>query len=206
MHVLVMESSPGVARVAISDLERAGHHVHRCHEVGDRPFPCRGLASGACPLEIAPIDVVVTVRDHPRVQPSPIEDGVVCALRRRVPVVVSGQPLMNPFESLGAVASDGDDVVAACENVARGPQVGHSTRAQAALDELLELHGFGTTQGDVSVCRADGRLEVRVRVDPAVPQPIRRMAAVRITGGLRTYDPYAAGIDVSCEERSGPSA
>ncbi len=205
MHVLVMESTPGAAQVAISDLEQAGHHVHRCHEAGDRPFPCTGLASGSCPLETAPIDVVVTVRDHPRVQPSPIEDGVVCALRRRVPVVVSGQALMNPFEALGAVASD-DDVVAACESVARGPQAGHTNCAQLALAELLELHGFGADQGDVSVCRADGRLEVRVVVDPAVPQPIRRMAAVRITGGLRTYDPYAAGIDISCEERSGRSA
>ncbi len=205
MHVLVMESSPGAARVAISDLEHAGHHVHRCHEVGDRPFPCVGLASGACPLETAPIDVVVTVRDHPRVQPSPIEDGVVCALRRRVPVVVSGQSLMNPFEPLGAVAPT-EDVVAACETVARGPQAGHSNCAQAALDELLVLHGFDAGQGDVSVCRTDGRLEVRVRVDPAIPQPIRRMAAVRITGGLRAYDPYANGIDISCEERNGTPA
>jgi hypothetical protein len=170
--------------------------------VGDRPFPCAGLASGACPLETAPIDVVVTVRDHPRVQPSPIEDGVVCALRRRVPVVVSGQSLMNPFESLGAVAP-AEDVVAACESVARGPQAGHTNCAQSALAELLELHGFGAGQGDAAVCRTDGRLEVRVRVDPEIPQPIRRMAAVRITGALRVYDPYAAGIDISCEERSG---
>jgi hypothetical protein len=205
MHVLVMESSPGAAQLAISDLEHAGHHVHRCREAGDRPFPCAGLASGACPLETAPIDVVVTVRDHPRVQPSPLEDGVACALRRRVPVVVSGQSLMNPFESVGAVASAGD-VVTACERVARGPQAGHSNCAQAALDELLVLHGFDVGQGDVAVCRTDGRLAVRMRVDQAIPQPIRRMAAVRITGGLRAYDPYAAGIDVSCEARSGPPA
>jgi hypothetical protein len=205
MHVLVMESSPGAAQVAISDLEQAGHQVHRCHEVGDRPFPCVGLASGACPLETAPIDVVVTVRDHPRVQPSPIEDGVVCALRRRVPVVVAGQPLMNPFEALGAVAS-AEDVVAACETVARGPQAGHTNCARAALDEVLELHGLDPAQGEVSVSRAEGRLGVHIRVDPAVPETVRRMAAVRITGGLRSYDPYAAGIDVSCEERSGTTA
>lgn len=200
MHVLVMESSPGAAQVTIGDLERAGHQVHRCHETGDRPFPCLGLASGSCPLESQPIDVVVTVRDRPRVQPSPIEDGVVCALRRRLPVVVSGQSLMNPFESLGAVASDGD-VVAACETVARGPQAGHSERAQAILDEFFELHGYPEGSGEATVRRSDGRLEVRVRVDPSVPQPIRRMAAVRITGGLRIYDPFAAGIDISCEER-----
>ena len=199
MHVLVMESSPGVAREAIGDLERAGHHVHRCHEAGDRPFPCSGLATGDCPLEHAAIDVVVTVRDRPRATPSPIEDGVACALRRRVPVVVSGQSLMNPFEEHGAVAIDGD-VVTACESVMRGPQAGHTAQAQEALDELLALHGCDPGSGAVTVRRVENRLEVRMTVDPSVPQPIRRMAAVRITGGLRAYDPYAAGIDVSCEE------
>ena len=88
-----------------------------------------------------------------------------------------------------------------CETVARGPQAGHTERAQAILEEFFELHGFPEGSGEATVRRWDGRLEVKVRVDPSVPQPIRRMAAVRITGGLRIYDPFAAGIDISCEER-----
>ena len=201
MHVLVTESSPGAAHAAIGDLERAGHHVYRCHETGDPPFPCVGLASGDCPLTSASIDVVLTVRVRPQPQPSPIEDGVACAMRRRVPVVVSGQTLMNPFESLGAVAAT-DDVVTACEAVVLGPQAAHTARAQEALAELFEIHGFDAGSGDATVFRTDGRLVVRVRVDPGIPGPLRRMAAVRITGGLRAYDPYAAGIDISCEERT----
>ncbi|MGZ4690569.1 MAG: hypothetical protein ACXWAY_13165, partial [Acidimicrobiia bacterium] len=62
MEVLVVESEPGAAAIAIAQLEAAGHRVARCHEPGSRAFPCAGLDPGRCPLEEDAIDVVLTVR------------------------------------------------------------------------------------------------------------------------------------------------
>ena len=199
MNILVMESDPGAARQAVEDLEAAGHRVHRCHEYRAPAFPCVGLASNTCPLERAAIDVVLAVRSHVQPRPSATEDGIACALRRRVPVVVTGQTLLNPFEALGAVPAEGD-AVKACETVAAGPLLGHSAVAQGVLVDLFRLHGLPEDIGDVVVRRTSGRLDVTVHVGASVPNAIRTVAAVRITGALRSYDPYAAGIDIGCEE------
>ena len=198
MDVLVMESDPGAAQSAVEDLEAAGHRVHRCHEPGGPAFPCAGLVADACPLEHEAIDVVLTVRRHVLPRPSTTEDGVACALRRRIPVVVTGRTLLNPFENFGAIPAEGD-AVKACEAVAAGPQAGHTEVAGRVLADLFELHGVPTRSGDVVVHRTDGRLKATLRVSPSVPDSICKVAAVRITGALRTYDPYVVGIDVGCE-------
>ncbi len=198
MDVLVMESDPGAAQSAVDDLEAAGHRVHWCHVPGGAPFPCAGLATDTCPLEREAIDVVLTVRRHVFPRPSTTEDGVVCALRRRIPVVVTGRTLLNPFEDFGAVPAEGDPVKA-CETVAAAPLSGHGEVASRVLADLFELHGLPEESGDVVVRRVDGRLKATLRVSSSVPDSIRKVAAVRITGALRTYDPYVAGIDVGCE-------
>src|SRR6478736_8118262 len=101
MEILVTESTSGVAESAAQQLEAAGHRVHRCHDGSSPAFPCAGLTS-ECPLEATSIDLVLTVRGHVRTSPSPTEDGVACGLRRRIPVAVTGQTAMNPYERFGA--------------------------------------------------------------------------------------------------------
>ena len=53
-------------------------------------FPCSALTDDGCPLRRNIVDVALTVRQRPRSQPAPQEDGVTCALRTHVPLVVAG--------------------------------------------------------------------------------------------------------------------
>lgn len=200
MDVLVLESDPGVARLSIDDLEAAGHRVHRCHEAGIAAFPCVGLASDRCPLETTPVDVVVTVRAHVRTGPTPLEDGLACALRRHLPVVVTGRTALNPYEELGAVDGGGIGIVAACEQAATGTQPAYEARANETLRSVLEHGGEGTASAQASVRRISGRLDVVLHVDPSMSKRTRNVAAVRVTGALRAFDRYVDSIDVSFAE------
>lgn len=120
MKVLLLESEPGAARYVERSLTAAGHGVVRCHEPGLPTFPCAGLVDpeGRCPLDDPEVAVAVTVRAHVRPTPSPGEDGVVCAIRRKVPVVAAGRTVLNPFTPWLAADVDEDDVVAAVERLA----------------------------------------------------------------------------------------
>ncbi len=122
MDVLVVESDPGAAAVAIAQLQAAGHRVERCHEPGARAFPCAALNPGRCPLEDGEIDVVLTVRARSHPRPSQLEDGVTCALRQHVPVVVAGRTNLNPYARYDVAVAGVDDVVETCELAANGPQ------------------------------------------------------------------------------------
>jgi hypothetical protein len=203
MRALVVESDPGAAVVAAAQLEAAGHEVLRCHEAGERAFPCVGLETGHCPLEHDEIDVVLTVRSRAIAHPAPLEDGAVCALRRHVPLVVAGRTTANPFGRYPVTVA-GVDVVAACERAATGPLLEHEAVALRALDETLDHAGIDTGASAASVHRRQGRLIVALTFPPDTPAKLRAMAGVRVTGALRRFDPYASGIDVVSEEPESP--
>ena len=195
MDILVTESTSGAAQAAATELEAAGHRVHRCHDSGSATFPCAGLTDD-CPLDAGAIDLVLTVRGHVRTTPAPAEDGVTCGLRHRVPVAVTGQTVMNPFEAFGAETVDPDDLVAACERVASSRRPGHEEAAIAVMRDTLAVEGHATEPSDVAVQRVDGRLRVRVMVPEEVPGRAREIVAVRVVGRLREFDPHAGGIDI----------
>lgn len=199
MKVLVLESDPGAAAAAVEQLEAAGHRVVRCHEPGSTAFPCAGLEADGCPLDGEPVDVALTVRAHPHSRPTPLEDGVTCALRHKVPVVVSGRTLLDPFERYGA-ASAGDDVVEACVAAADGVRPEHSAIATRALRDTLEHAELSSRGGLGEVRRVGGRLAVTLSVPVDTPAPVRDTAAVRATGALRAFDPDVIGIDVITED------
>lgn len=196
MKVLVLESDVGAAEVAIAQLERSGHDVSRCHEPGVREFECSALRGAACPLESQPIDVVLDVRTRPSKYPTMLEDGVSCALRRHVPVVVSGSTSAHPFRSF-PVSESGGDVVDACERAATAPMAEHEGVAQRALDESLRTHSSVADEGRAEVRRRAGRLTVTLRFPPGTPDRIGAMTSVRVTAALRAFDPTARGIDVA---------
>jgi hypothetical protein len=198
MDVLVIESEPGAADPAIEALEAADHRVVRCHEPGAPAFPCRGLAPGDCPLEHGNVDVVLDVRARTTPHPDPLEDGVTCALRRRVPVVLSGSSAVNPFARFPVLDASHQDVVTACERAARGPRAEHEAVADRALEATLRNAGIDEA-GRTVVHRRLGGLHVTLLVPPATPAQLGRMAAVRVAGALRAFDRSAGSIDITCE-------
>jgi hypothetical protein len=197
LNVLVLESERGAADMATQELEAAGHRVFRCRPEGASAFPCNALRDGAaCPLDAYPVDVALTVRARPRSQPAPQEDGVTCALRRHVPVVVAGNPLMDPFSDyVSAEVSEPDDVVGACVRAAIQPLRRHTEAAARATRETLDLRDIELAPL-VAVHRVRGGLIVDVAGAAILDHTTKSMLSVRICAALRALDRDARGIDV----------
>ena len=197
LNVLVLESDPDAASVAREELEGAGHTVRMCHEPGCAAFPCNALREDrACPLAGEPIDVALDVRRRPRTEPTIREDGVACAIREHVPLVVAGATMFNPFAYYATETCDDTlDAVAACERAAAAPLARHTAVAQESLDSTLERRSL-PTDANVAVYRRNGSLHVSVGVGSGVDRATKAMVAVRIAAALRAIDRYSRGIDV----------
>lgn len=190
MQVLLTELITADSIEAATRLQAAGHTVVTCHEHGDTGTACAALRGQDCPLEAAPVDVAVTVRSAPVEDRLPLEEGVRCAVRLRVPLVVAGATAMHPFGPWAAAQSEGTDVVAAVEDVAARPMAEHGAVAAAAVR---------ASQGEavVQVWRRDGGLRVVLTPAAAWSQREAHAAAVRAAGALKAFDPSARSIDVS---------
>lgn len=198
MDVLVLESEHGAADSTVEKLEESGHRVFRCHEPRAAVFPCRALAGEApCPLADPGIDVAVTVRARPDLRPSVREDGVACALRARVPLVVAGHDVLNPYEEWAAEVVQDDDVVGACERVVAAPSGDHSEAATDALREALQRRAGSTGHADAVVWRDHDRLRVRLERVEGIDDSVRGIVAADVTAALRAFDPVIPKIDVS---------
>jgi hypothetical protein len=200
MRVLVLEAEPGAADGAIAALEVGSHVVDRCHDVDHPGFPCKAIdALSDCPLSAAPIDVVLTVRNEERWTTSELEDGVACAIRSRVPLVVAGATAGNPYQQWAtAVVSAGEDVVGACRRAASAPLPHHSRVGSQRLREVLAHHACGAADSaDVEVTRRSGRLHVLLVVPAGVPPQVMEAAATHVLAAMHAIDPSARGKDVS---------
>ena len=207
MKVLVLDSDgEGGGREATATLVAAGHEVHRCHERGAPAFPCNGLTgAGVCPLDRV-IDVAVVVREHPWPRPTALEDGVTCALRHSVPLVVSGRTALDPFDGWAAEEIEGTrDIVEACERAAAAPLPRHGEAAAAMAADVLDHPGLPTDGLTAEVLRREGRLRVSVTVPVAVDRGLAGMVATRVVGRLRQLDRYAVAVDV-CVNGAGVSS
>jgi hypothetical protein len=197
LNVMVLESDHGVADVAIQELTDAGHVVLRCHEPGAPAFPCKGVAEkSACPLQAHVVDVAVAVRAGHRSQPTSLEGGVGCAVMQRVPLVVAGDAVLDPFAEFEArVVDRSDGIVSACEEVAAGELRRHSRVATDALRAArVPVDALGDAR--VSVTRRHGSLLATVTGLESVSREQRDAAIVRMTAKLRAYDSAARGLDV----------
>lgn len=184
MDVLLVESRPEVGMAAERALRAAGHHVHRCHEPGDRAFPCKGVVDrDGCPIDHG-VDVALLVRDHVSPRPSPLEDGVSCAIRADVPLVHHGPEALDPFEQWVSGRVEGDDVVGACASAAdRAYDPVRRDIAEKAGHLLAEA---GISADDL-VChvRRDGA-HLRVELSgPPIDKHLQQALSVRVIDAVR---------------------
>jgi len=203
LNVMVLENEPDASAPAQQELRDAGHTVLSCHGPASAAFPCLGVAQpSACPLHTHAVDVALVVRLGTRAQPTLGEDGARCALVHRVPLVVAGTPLFDPFDEFASRTIDRTyDVVEACEAAASAPLAAFGTRATAVLHEVLDPSSPAADATAV-VHRVAGRLDVRIEHGEAMTKDERNRAAVRIVMALRELDPFTAGIDVAVDTAS----
>jgi hypothetical protein len=126
------------------------------------------------------------------------EDGARCALIHRVPLVVAGSPVFDPFSDYAAQELERTDrVVEACEQAAAAPIDDLGRRATEVLHEAVSQTAASHEPPRAVVTRHAGRLHVRVLNSGTLTRQERARAAVRITMAVRELDPYASGIDVA---------
>ncbi len=206
MRVLVVGTMPGIIAETADALDAAGHAVVRCHDGADA-FPCAALTPGrTCPIEDGPVDVVVAARDRAWPKPSPFEDGASCALRRHIPMVVTGPATMlHPYAPYGArEVPAGGDLVATCEEAVAAPLAGHGQVALECARTVLEVAGIETSDLRVTVHRRPADLRGGLVVDLHLPvalsdeaHGLRSNLVAKVVGALRAHDPHAPSIDVS---------
>jgi hypothetical protein len=197
MDVLLLETDVDRGHDVAGCLTVAGHRVWRCHHDGDPAFPCRALATGTCPIDDPGIDVAVTVRKPHAVDPTPTEDGVACALRARVPLVVVTEG-ENPFRDYARAVVTGD-ATATCEEVLAAPSPRHSSVASAALGEALARHAppAASAVPEATVHRDSAGLRVQLDGLDHLDTRTRGMIVTRVVAALRAFDRAAPSIDVA---------
>lgn len=191
LDVLVLENGRGGARLAVEELEAAGHRVHRCHDPAAPTFPCRGVDDRSeCPLE-GPIDVALLVRHHIHPHPSALEDGVACAIRAGVPLVEQGPDILDPYAPWLTTRVGSEPVAAACERAI-------DSAFEPIVDDVLRrcavvLDSAGVDPSRVT-CRMQllwPRLVVHINVPGPVTTGLREALAVRaldaVQAGRRSY-------------------
>ena len=191
LDVLVMENHRGASRPAEEELTAAGHRVHRCHEPGDRGFPCVGITHpGSCPIDQR-VDVALLVRDRVSPRPQPLEEGMSCAIRAGVPVVEQGNDILDPYGPwVSERVAPGLGVTAACERAAAGSfdalrtEIGRRTRA------VLTAAGVDPDQVRCHVEPEGAALRVELRVDDLHEY----MRESREPHGMQTFDQHLADL------------
>lgn len=199
MKILLVEAVAGSSRATRSELVDAGHTVVGC-DTDDRWALCRGVdASGECPLDGGDIDVAVVAREGWEVEMS--ERGALCAARRRVPVLLCGDPEQAVTFGPGTHLA-GDDLVASCRDAAVSgrPHVA-AIRRDLLINRVLTTDDVDGPDATVAfdVRRHPDRLHLTVLIGSG---DARRPGIVKAAQeALRRFDRWSQVIDVSVTER-----
>jgi CheY-like chemotaxis protein len=196
MHILLTDDSNGVEQAVAALLEEAGHTVHSCHD-GTHPG-CAGLRGNRCPLDTAPVDLVVGAGTRARERASLRHEGILCGARRRLPLMFVGVPpedLLPPWVPMRTVRSV-RELPEAVGQVARTPLPVHSALATETLREALGRQGIKSRNATATVRRSEGGLQVEVDAPSACNERQREALAVDLHAAMRDLDPWASTCDI----------
>lgn len=200
MQVLVVESHLGASQGLSRELHRRGHDVLRCSDDEHQRAGCKALdADAGCPLDEGTVSVAVDVRRSYHPGPRPLEQGAVCAVRARVPLVVAGSAVDSPLESWATTVVTGDApaVADAVEAVDGGLAPQHQRVVDEALEALLPGEGASAV-----VQRGEDRIRVEMSLPRHLDDAQAEAVAVRVVAALRRFDRQTSVIDVA----TGPDA
>lgn len=194
MDVLVPDRSTAFGEELARMLEAGGHTVHSCvHD--DGALPCAALVGRPCPLDEAPIDVTVDAR-NPSGRAAVYGDGALCAVRRHIPLVLTGDAGEHPLAPW-AVAVAAGDPRASIAGALGNALAGHTAAARKALLHELRMQGAGSDTASVEVFRHPGRLLVELRTDASMSQTQAERLATHVAQAVRIFDRWAPKLDVT---------
>jgi len=199
LDVMVLESAPRAADLAVDELEAAGHRARRCYAPGTPPFPCVGITDpAACPI-VAGADVALLVRPRVAPRPTPFESGVRCAIRAGLPIVEDGPEILDPYERWVTARVGSNDVPRALLVASRGA---HRQLEEAIGERIAGVLRAVAIDAPSVACRVerDGpRLHVRL-TGPEVGRRVEHALAVRVLDAIRSSGRTYGNVDVSYEE------
>ena len=147
--------------------------------------------------------MALLVRGEPDPRPTPLEQGVSCAIRAGIPVVEAGPADVDPYDPwLAARVTGAGTVVPTCEAVAE--TTGRGLRADVLRRTSAILTGVGAGPDDVG-CRLEpraGDLQVHLDLPVVVGAGVEQALAVRVLDAVRAGTRTAGTVDVSIH---GPS-
>jgi hypothetical protein len=189
MRILLTESSPGAGDEAERVLRAAGYDISFCHPEhdadGDGCVVLRGV--GHCPLRTdEDIRLVVDARsDDAPVLPTAREFGSCCAVRKGVPLVVTGPaaPERYPW-SQAAAFCDPAELAGVCELLTRPVEEALRAAAERVAHDVLQANGYDG-EVEVTVTGAAGSTAVFVHVLGASDGAARAEAAGMVRQALR---------------------
>lgn len=188
MRIAMIQSDPRAGARAQALLEDAGHEVLHCTDPAGHLFPCRGVTGDSCPLDAGAVVAVSAPGSFPP-EPQAGNVGLICAMRRRLPVLVAApEDVAWPGARPELVAAG--DLVASVERAASALLPLHT---EDVLDEVRRLAGESAT---ASVTRSVEGLRVDIDLPDGIEESLAQAIAVRALGAVRRIDPWAATIDV----------
>lgn len=156
------------------------------------------MIRGSCPLEDKVIDAAVLVRSELADIRTPREDGARCALRRHVPLVLAGDVEDSPYADWATETTrDLEGLPAALRRAGDAVLVRHTRAARRSFQAVLTQHELDPAGADAEVHRVGAELRVELHPDEPIDPKVAEIAAVRVAGAIRDFDPYAAKIDVT---------
>lgn len=199
MKILLVEGAPGAGAPVEAELEGAGYQVVGC-DAADPWAPCRGLdVVGECPLDDGSIDVAVVARVGQEAQVS--ERGALCAARRRIPVVIAGDPRQAMYFGPGTHLA-GHDLVDTCRHAATsGLAHAAAIRRDLLINGVVETDDVDGPNPPISfaVRREPRRLRLTVTMPADDPRQLGITKAAQES--LRRFDQWTSVIDVVVEHR-----
>jgi hypothetical protein len=207
MDVLISDISGDAAAAVVRTLEAHGHRVHACKDAMqiEAASPCAALRGADCPLDAQPVDVAI--RLGPEVVAEDLGRGDICALRRRIPLVLVDSP-GSPLERWACASVTSGQLPAALSAVAGELLPVHTAEARRAVREQLTMQGLDGSLVAVDVRRRNGGLLVDLRADGSLARGLVEQLSVHATQCIRRIDRWARYVDVSihtagCETTSG---
>jgi len=201
MDIFMASTASGEAGTLVQRLQAHGHVVLSCrssHESYD--VSCAALRGIECPLDAQTVDVAVGI--GPEASVDRLGDGEVCAIRRRIPLILLDRP-EDPLGGWAAAVAPAHQALEVINQVNAAILPDHTAEARRTVRDWLRRHELDETAVDVEVRRRHGALLVELWVDERITERDAEGLGVYLAQCVRSFDPWAKGIDVSVHDAIG---